>query len=245
MIDLAKAYEETQRNLAALVRELPEDELSTTVPASPDWTVKDVVAHVTGIAADVSGGTLPEELDILRAMSDPEHAAIRDAVTARQVGDRRDRSLEEILEEWDGALDPLLEMIRGERPFPRPVPFADAVVVTDLAVHAQDVRNAVRRPGDRDSAGVSVSLTGYAATLGMKLGAAGLPALRLRYDGKERVVGQGEPGATVSAERYELVRALSGRRSRDQILAMEWEGDPGPYVDLIPAYGPREDALQE
>ena len=79
----------------------------------------------------------------------------------------------------------------------------------------------------------------------MKLAAAGLPPLRLRYGGKERIIGDGEPAAIVSADRYELVRALSGRRSRDQILAYEWEGDPWPYVDLIPAYGPRTDALVE
>jgi hypothetical protein len=136
-------------------------------------------------------------------------------------------------------------MIRRERPWPRVVPFVDAIVVTDLAVHAQDVRNAVGRPGDRQSPGVSVGLVGYAAALGMRLDAAGLLALRLRYDGKERVAGQGEPGATLTADRYELFRALSGRRSREQILALDWEGDAERYADLLPAYGPREDAVIE
>jgi hypothetical protein len=72
-----------------------------------------------------------------------------------------------------------------------------------------------------------------------------LPALRVRYAGKERVTGEGEPAATWSGERFELFRALAGRRSNAQIAAMEWEGDPTPYLDLISMYGPRADALVE
>jgi uncharacterized damage-inducible protein DinB len=50
VIDLAEAYVETRRHLVEIARELSDDELGTTVPASPAWSVKDVVAHVTGIA---------------------------------------------------------------------------------------------------------------------------------------------------------------------------------------------------
>jgi uncharacterized protein (TIGR03083 family) len=245
MLDLATTYEETQHTLAGLVGQLADGELSMRVPASPEWSVKDVVAHVTGIAVDISEGSIPSELDIVRALSDAEQGAIRDEMTARQVAIRRDRSLTQILEEWQEAMPALLAMIRGERPFPRPVPFADAVVVTDLGVHTQDVRGALGRPGDRESAAVGVALAAYATALGFKLAAAGLPSLRLRYGTKERVAGDGEPGATLSGERFEIVRALSGRRSADQILAMEWQGEPEPYVDLIPAYGPRADAVIE
>jgi hypothetical protein len=117
--------------------------------------------------------------------------------------------------------------------------------VTDLAVHAQDVRGALGVPGDRDSAGVSVSLASYAAALGLRLAINGLPPLRIRYGAKERVAGQGDPGATWEGDRFEIVRALSGRRSRDQILAMTWTGDPTPYAPLIPAYGPRTDPIVE
>jgi uncharacterized protein (TIGR03083 family) len=245
VLDLAAAYAETQEHLAGLVLELPASELGRKVPASPAWTVQDVVAHVTGVAADVAGGSVPPELDLVRSLSDPTHAARRDALTAQQVAGRRDHSLGEILEEWSGHLAHLLPMIRGERPFPNGVPFGDAVLVTDLAVHAQDVRGALDRPGDRESAAVSVALISYAAALGLKLAAAKLPALRLRYGDKERVVGDGEPAAILEADRYEIFRALAGRRSDEQILAMKWEGDPRPYVPLISAYGPRSDPIAE
>ncbi|HET6214793.1 MAG TPA: hypothetical protein VFE14_18140, partial [Micromonosporaceae bacterium] len=70
-----------------------------------------------------------------------------------------------------------------------------------------------------------------------------LPAFAVRYGEKSRVVGNGEPAATVTADRYELVRMFAGRRSRRQIAAMDWAGDPTPYLPIIPAYGERADDL--
>jgi hypothetical protein len=72
-----------------------------------------------------------------------------------------------------------------------------------------------------------------------------LPALELRYGGKTRLVGSGEPGVAVAGEKFELFRGLAGRRSRDQLKAYDWTGDPEPYLALIPAYGERADALHE
>jgi len=245
MLDLAAAYEETQQHLADLVRDLPGTALAMMVPASPAWSVKDVVAHVTGVAVDAAAGRIPPDVDLVLSLSDPEQAARREVLTAGQVEERRDRGIDEILDEWTSSLDSLLPMIRGEQPFPRPVPFGDAIVLTDLAVHAQDVRGALGRPGDRDSAGVRVALASYAGALALRLAMRGLPPLRLRYAGKERLVGEGEPAATLSGERFQIFRALAGRRSAAQMLAMDWEGDPTPYVELIPAYGPPEAPLVE
>jgi uncharacterized protein (TIGR03083 family) len=245
VLDLADAYAETQANLADLVRGLPAERLATVVPASPDWDVKDVVAHVTGIAGDTVGGTIPPELNPVEALNDPAQAEMREALTAEQVSSRRGRSIEEILEEWAGHLEQVLPMMRGETPFPRQFPFADAIVLTDLAVHAQDVRSALGVPGDRDSAGVSVALVGYVTSLGLRLALNCLQPLRIRYGEKERIAGEGEPGATWEGDRFEIFRALAGRRSGDQIMAMAWTGDPTPYVPLIPAYGPRTDPIIE
>lgn len=245
MLDLAKAYEETQQSVAGFIRGLSPDQLKHKVPASPAWSVQDVVAHVAGLAGDVAYDRAPTELDVVRALTDSAQAELRDQMTDKQVSSRRGRSVDELLGEWTTALQDLIPMIGGKRPFPRAVPFVDAALVTDLATHNQDVRNALGIPGDRDSQGVSVAFVGYAGALGLRIAMNRLPALRLQYDGKERVVGEGEPAATATADRYELYRALAGRRSRDQILNLNWEGDPEPYVDLIPAYGPRSDPLEE
>jgi uncharacterized protein (TIGR03083 family) len=244
-IDLAAAYRDTYEHLVEIARGLDDDGLSAMVPASPAWTVKDVIGHLTGVAGDASHGRDFADLSLLDAWRDPEQAARRDALTAAQVEERQSLTLADVLDEWAGLVPDLVEMLGGTRPFPVPLPFLDAIVVVDLATHSQDVRGAVDRPGDRESAGVGVALAGYVAGLDLRLRTVGLPGLRLRYGPKERVAGRGEPAATLAADRYELYRALAGRRSTDQIGAMEWTGDPEPYLPLIPAYGPRQDAIQE
>src|SRR5439155_25516282 len=134
-------------------------------------------------------GRIPPDLDLIRALGDTEQAALRDAMTAEQVEARRGRPIGEVLDEWEAELAFLRPMLAGEREFPVSIPFAAAVLVTDLAVHTQDVRGALDRPGGRDSAGVSVGLVSYCGGLAIKLAAAAVPALRLRYGAKERVVG--------------------------------------------------------
>lgn len=62
---------------------------------------------------------------------------------------------------------------------------------------------------------------------------------------KSDVAGDGEPGATVKTNRFEFFRAMSGRRSPDQIRAYEWDGDPEPYIPFFYPYGIREEALVE
>jgi hypothetical protein len=131
-------------------------------------------------------------------------------------------------------------------PFPDPAPFGlAAVLVTDLVVHDQDVRGAFGRGRAPDGPASALALATYAFGVDYRIRQLGLPAFGLCTGPKLRVLGQGQPAATVSADRFELVRALAGRRSRAQILALSWEGDPGPYVGILPAYGERGDDLVE
>ena len=58
-------------------------------------------------------------------------------------------------------------------------------------------------------------------------------------------MGEGASGATLTASRWEFLRVVAGRRSRAQIAAMDWTGDPEPYLALLPAYGERTDDLVE
>jgi uncharacterized protein (TIGR03083 family) len=245
VLDLAEAYDETHTHLADLARGLADGDLGRMVPASPAWDVKDVVAHLTGTAADVVAGRPFADINLLDAWKDPAQAASRDAMTAAQVEARRTKELEEILEEWTGHVEALLPLLRGDRAFPLPVPFTDEIVVIDLATHAQDVRGALGMPGDRDSAGVLAALRGYSNALELRIRAVGLPALCLRYGGDERVLGDGDAAATLSGDRFEVYRALAGRRTTKQIRAMGWTGDPEPYLPLIPAYGPPTEPIEE
>ena len=221
------------------------DRTTATVPACPDWTVRDVLAHVVGLARDASTGSIPA-IDLLEQWRDQEVASARDVMTGVQVDRGADRSVDDLATEWRDLLPTLSPMLSGAVPFPAPAPFGlNAVLVTDLAVHDQDVRGALGVPRDADAPGTSLALATYGFGVDYRIRQLGLPALRLRYDDRERDLGPGEPGATVSADRFELLRALAGRRSREQILAYDWHGDPDPYVAIIPAYGERAHPLDD
>ena len=45
------------------------------------------------------------------------------------------------------------------------------------------------------------------------------------------LLGQGEPQIILNGSDYDLARALLGRRSRAQVQAMDWTGDPAPILD--------------
>jgi hypothetical protein len=117
--------------------------------------------------------------------------------------------------------------------------------VGDLAVHLQDVRGALRRPGDRDAPATRLGLRIYARWLGQRLQETGRPALRLRAGGREWVEGAGVPAATLAADPFELFGALSGRRSTDQLLALAWYGSPERYLDVLSPYPPPRSPLLE
>jgi hypothetical protein len=137
MADTAAVYAETRESLRDLVAGLSEEELAANVPATPAWSVRDVVAHLVGEARITNTGDAPPEFRLLESLRDPAQADLRDR-------------------------------INGE-----------------------------------------------------------------------------EPGATLTGDRFELFRALAGRRSRRQIEALDWEGDREPYVALVPADGERLDDVVE
>jgi hypothetical protein len=66
-----------------------------------------------------------------------------------------------------------------------------------------------------------------------RLEAAQLRALRRRALEREWVVVGGQAGAMLEADEFELLRARTGRRSRDQILTMNWDADPEMYLETL------------
>jgi uncharacterized protein (TIGR03083 family) len=239
-LDLGTAYIEIQDRMLASAAS---DSLGQSVPACPAWSVRDVIGHVAGLAKDAVDGNLPP-LDLVEMWRDEGVATARDDMTDQHVVRSRAMSYGDVVDEWRATTKDLLPLLRGEEPFPGDPPFGiDAVLVTDLWVHDTDIGGALGRPHPSDDMGASVTLASYCVLVAMRIGALGLPAMAVRYGDKLRAVGDGEPAATVTADRYELARMLAGRRSRQQILAMEWDGDPTPYLEIIPAYGERADDL--
>src|SRR5205814_3133829 len=107
---------------------------ATRVPACQEWSVHDVLAHVAGIPADVLAGRLD--------------GMTTEAWTAVQVETRRSASVDEIAAEWETTAGQFAAMVDD---FPG---WYGVQVCADLAVHEQDLRGALGKPGFRDSAAV-------------------------------------------------------------------------------------------
>jgi len=221
--DYAATYRQAREDLVALAPRLTNEDLRRVVPACPAWTVKDVYAHVTGVAADTVAGN--------------RDGAPGEAWTAAQVDARKDLTIEEILDEWErtgAALEALLEREGGRW----------RASVIDVWTHGQDVRNAVGRPGNRAGEGRRLA-AGAVLVAGPRIVDAGLPALRVVADPFEFVAGDGPAGATVVVDVYELARATLGRRSVAQMAAWDWSVDPTPYLPHLTVFPPRETPLVE
>jgi uncharacterized protein (TIGR03083 family) len=240
---LADAYEETRATILGILGGLTDHQLSMVIPACPAWTVRELVAHLTGVAADAVAARFPA-VDPHGTWADRQ--AIVDAFTARHITDRHGMATSAVLDEWASHLQVLMPMLRRDQPFPAGSwPSIDWVVVSDVAAHAQDLRGAFHLPGDRDSAGVALGLQRYVTGVSQRITAAGLPALRLCTADRAHVAGHGRPAASVTASQWELFRALGSRRSSSQMRALRWSGDADLYLPLLPAYGARGDDLIE
>ena len=205
--EAGRLYGQTRVRVSELVGNADGD---APVPACPEWTVKDVLAHLSGVCADILGGRLD--------------GVATDPWTARQVGERRDWSVEKILAEWSTNAPQCEELSQH---FPNG---ADIQWMSDCITHEHDIRGALGKPGARDFHGIKLGLRWLVAAL-----ASDIPtAFTITTDeGDELVCGSGEIAGGVRAPRFEMVRALTGRRSRDQIAGFDWNAD---CEQFLPAF---------
>ena len=217
-VDCGALYRALRRELVGLLREADDDALERPVPASPAWRVRDVAAHVVGIAADLNAQRFPDPGDDGTGW------------TAAQVVSRSAASIDELAAEWERegpAFEDGLRLFGYE---------TGSHYVGDLHVHAEDVRDALGLPRGGDETLLRVALDFYLGSFAESLRAAGL-GLDLDAGGERHRLGDGPPVAELSAGPYELLRAMAGRRSERQIRAMAWRGDIDAVVPLVSRYG--------
>src|SRR5438309_4809347 len=188
MADMGSIYAEGRTRLTELVASADREQHTARVPGCPEWVVRDVIAHVTGVCADVLTGNIA--------------GVATEAWTAAQVAERKDRSLPEILAEWS-EVAPQVEAMAQH--FPNR---ADEQWVLDLTTHEQDIRGALGKPGARDAASIMIGAD-FAATMGLaaSIKGRGLPALRVKAGDAEWVIGDGSPAASVEGSTFDLFRA--------------------------------------
>jgi uncharacterized protein (TIGR03083 family) len=224
-VDAADLYEATRVGLLDLVRSLDEAQRATIVPATPAWSVQDVVAHLVGINADLRAGHFGPMAG--------------DEWTAAQVEARRGRSFDELAAEWDVEAPGFED---GLRAFGYEM---GSHFLGDLLQHVSDVRHALGRPPVPDDETLLVALDFYLDSFHDSLVEAAVGAVQVRASEDDWTLGQGEVVASWRSDRYEVFRALGGRRDEDQLRAHEWTGDVDRILPLVSRYGQPEPGVVE
>jgi uncharacterized protein (TIGR03083 family) len=206
---LQRVYQDTRERIAALVT-TPDPVGTRAVAACPGWSVRDVVAHVTGVAEDWGCGRLA--------------GAPTDEQTAAQVARFAGYDMAAVLTDWSDAAARLDQLADTEGLAP---PLGDVVV------HEHDVRGAIGLAGARDSEAVWQSSDQLLANLRTPVG------LRVCVEDAEYRSGPPD-GAEIRLRttRFEALRWRTGRRSRTQLAGMDWSEDPGPVLDHLYLFGP-------
>lgn len=206
-------YREARLRIAGLVSDLPVEAHDTPVIACPGWRVRDVVAHVAGIAEDGVAGRLA-------GVPTPEQ-------TAQQVDRYRTTPLGEVLDRWARVAPAFEELVEAGAIWP---------AVVDAVSHEHDIRGATGRPGARDLEVVRVvtdRLLRFRPPVPITI-----EVEDARIHLGEGSDGNGNGELVLSTTRWEALRWRTGRRSRAQLAAMAWTGDPEPVLDHLVMFGP-------
>ncbi|BBX86856.1 maleylpyruvate isomerase family mycothiol-dependent enzyme [Mycolicibacterium aubagnense] len=216
---LDTAYRLARRRIAELALALSADQFAIPVPATPGWTVHDLLTHLVGGAADITNG----RLDV----------AGSDQWTELHVRERRTRSIDELLAEWH-RVGPTVETSLTNPTFTGPNLAADAIC------HEADLHEALGL--DRVDREHWQPFLDTMMRL-MHRRSQGSTAMVI-HDENDRQwhCGAGEPTLLLRADGYELLRGAYSRRSRRQIAAWDWTPAPPPHiVEHFGHFGPRDD----
>jgi uncharacterized protein (TIGR03083 family) len=175
-----------RRAMESFVDALAEAEDDSPVPACPEWTVRDLLAHQVHQLAAACDGSFPLEDAMTRlAAPDARHrreaGERQDAWIAAGLDGRKAQTRQQLVDEWTSLVEHAPDIVLE-------------ALVPDVVVHLYDLLGAIGRRANRDDEMVAEALRFWAA--------------QANY----------EPSADDSA--FELLRAITGRRSRSQAPAL-------------------------
>jgi uncharacterized protein (TIGR03083 family) len=118
-------YRSARQRVSDVVGMLSAEQLRTPVPATPGWTIHELLAHLVGGAADLASGRLD--------------GAPGDEWTARHVAERRQRPLAELLGEWSQVGPQAESSLAGQDLY-------GPNLASDIICHEGDLREALGLP---------------------------------------------------------------------------------------------------
>lgn len=197
----------------------------TVVPACPDWSVTDTLAHLVGVCIDIVDGNIGDDVGT---------AAWADSHVARFSS----LGVAGLLDRW-AETGPVIDSLAGMLPKQVASQFC-----FDATTHEHDLRGALGRPGAQDTDAVEVGVRFMEGALDGAIRHAGLAPVLLVTEHERVVVGApAGPGVldgvdvgalpTLEATRFDLLRSIGGRRSTSQVASLAWSTDPEPYVGLL------------
>lgn len=194
---LSEVYRRSAAEFIEVVRGLTAGQLGAAVPACPAWTVHDLLAHQAGSSADQVSGNLD--------------GVTTEPWSARQVEDRRTRTVDELVAEWESDVEAVAarcDAISGPNP------------AWDVAVHLADLRESVGLPPGPAGNGWGEVLDAATGLLGARGGSVSIAGC------------EADPGDTTwhFATAYGLWRAVFSRLDRATLEREVLRGDVGAFA---------------
>jgi uncharacterized protein (TIGR03083 family) len=215
-VPVGELYGACRARIVERLGTLDDDRWRVPVPACPGWDVQAVVAHLVGVVEDSAAGEL---------LGPPDPSQ-----TAREVERHRDASPSALLDRWTEVAPPFEAVVSSASIWP---------AFFDVLSHEHDLCSALGEVGPR---GDDVDLAAKLLVRGVQLDRP------LHVDTGDAVLvstgGDGEP-LVLRTSAFEAFRLRMGRRSRAQVLAMDWSEDPAPWIDSLFVFGPAEGDLLE
>lgn len=209
----AQIYADARDQLVARLLSCSPEQIATLLPACPEWTVRDVAAHLSGLVAEVIAGVEP-----------PRGS---DQATSRQVNDRAEMSIEQILAEWQANADAIFAAMSHDEN-------TALGLSADLAVHIHDICEGLGMVAEENDPATLLGARRYRGLLQERV--ADRLNIALTVDLTDtRALAPPNPDAevqiTLRATPHNFLRAVTGRRSRADVLSMDWSSDATTLVD--------------
>jgi hypothetical protein len=238
--DYESAYRDLRLRVTDVLRLADRVALDAVAPATPEWRVRDVAAHLAGVCDDVVHGRMADVAATGSLLVEVNRLDRVNDWTDAQVARRAEWSIDRVLDDWAEQAVQVEATMNALHP-------AIGQMVVDAVTHEHDIRGGLGTPGARDSAAMVIAVTWLLHPLSKRLKNDDLGTLRIEHEGGVVELGAGTPVTQLSTTRFEIVRAVTGRRSMAQIDAMGWNGPLDSSVLILASelFPPRTTNLVE